>query len=234
MLYNIVMLKRKPGLAAVETIIVLVISGLLFTAVIGTFSIRRRAAVDDAARQVMSEIARVRNQAQQGYTDTSPGIGEVLFGTAIELTNDSTDIKVKYLRQNLSSLQISTYGSDKVITIPSQLRWYISPSAAPFGTGACKDYFNSCNMNGTSSYLQTATNYWLVFRNDTGKSYLLDSNNFSTEANYNTANQPIVRFAFAQKGPGATTDDQFKNATAKYYANFDLSVPNNQSLQVVK
>ena len=227
------MLKRKQGLAIVETIIVLAISGLLFAVVIGTFATRRRAAVDDAARQVMSEIARVRNQAQQGYTDASPGSGEELFGTAIEVTSDSPDIRVKYLRQNLATRTISTYGTDKVITMPSGLRWYISTSAGAFGAGACKDYFNSCNMNGSSSYL-TATTYWLVFRNGTGDSYLLTSANFNSEASYIPANQPVVRFGFAQKGSGVGTDAQFSSAPAKYYANFELAIPNNQSLTVVK
>jgi type II secretory pathway pseudopilin PulG len=226
------MLKRKQGLAIVETIIVLAISGLLFTVVIGTFATRRRAAVDDAARQVMSEIARVRNQAQQGYTDASPDIGEELFGTAIEVTSDSPNISVKYLKQNPSNRAISTYNT-REITMPSQLRWYISTSAGAFGAGACKDYFNSCNMNGSSSYL-TATTYWLVFRNGTGDSYLLTSENFNSEASYIPANQPIVRFAFSQKGSGVGTDAQFKSAPAKYYANFELAIPNNQSLTVVK
>ena len=61
------MLKIKSaGIAIVETILVLAISSGMFLVVISAFNARQRTEANDSARQVMSEIAKVRNQAQKG------------------------------------------------------------------------------------------------------------------------------------------------------------------------
>jgi hypothetical protein len=224
---------KKIGLAAVETIIVLSISGLLFAVVIGTLAFRKKVAVDDSAKQVMSQIARVRNQAQQGYTATQPASGNELFGKAIVIQNNTDTIVVKSLQQNISTKVIAAYGTDETITLPSQLKWYISTSS--LGTGGCSGYYNSCNLTD-DTYLSNPE--ILIFRNNTGQSYMLTSSQFNDTTNNYTfltdSNQPNVRFAFAVPASGANVDTQFSNATAKYYANFDLSIPNKQDLTVVK
>lgn len=231
------MLKRKPGLAIVETIMVLAISGLLFAVVIGTFATRRRAAVDDAARQVMSEIARVRNQAQQGYipsdqASASSSFNKELYGMAIALTNNAGEMSVWYLQQDADSKAISAFGNYK-INMPSQLKWYISSVGST--ANDCKNYFNSCK-NITSSgagYMPEGT-MWLVFRNNTGQSYLLTPSEATNSSKYTASNQSNVRFAFAQPGTGVDMTAQYNNASAKYFAKFNLSVANDQSLEVVK
>ena len=231
------MLKKYSGLAIVEVIIVLAISGLLFAIVIGTFSARRRASVDDAARQVMSEIARVRNQAQQGYSGTVLDSGNELFGKAIVISNNSNQMIVKSLQQNISTGVISvTPSTDQTISMPAQLSWYINTAAADFGNSLCAaaGNYNSCNdIAGSSAYFGTST-IWLVFRNNTGQSYAVTESNFSTASSYTSANQKSTRFAFAVPGAGANDKAKYDSATAQYYANFDLSIPNNQSLTVVK
>ena len=225
---------KKIGLAAVETIIVLSISGLLFAVVIGTLAFRRKVAVDDSAKQVMSEIARVRNQAQQGYTTTQPGSGYELFGKAIVLTSESGNMVVKSLQQNMSTKAISAYGTDQTIPMPSQLKWYIS--TASLGAGGCSVYYNSCNVID-DTYLASSSEV-LIFRNNTGQSYMLTNAQFNDSNNYTlltASNQPSkVRFAFAVPGSGQTVAEQYSNASAKYYAYFDLTIPNNQYLEVVK
>ncbi len=74
----------------------LAISVSLFAIVIGVFNFRKRTEVDDAARQVMSEIAKARNEAQQGMGPTTQaGVTRIqgggpneLFGVAIEFVED--------------------------------------------------------------------------------------------------------------------------------------------------
>lgn len=235
------MLNKQKGLAAVETILVLAISALLFTVVIGTLQFRKKAAYDDSARQVMSIIARVRNQAQQGYTATPPDATQELFGKAILISNTSSNMTIKNLQQ-VPGGNISVYGTDEVVAMPSQLQWYINTNSAGFnlvgGAASCKGpdnapNYNSCNMNDLSSYL-TASAYYLVFRNNSAQSYILTEAQFASIANYTSANQPKLRLAFALPGSGADDKAKFDSAIAKYYANFELAIPNNQDLTVVK
>lgn len=231
------MFKEKPGLAIVETIMVIAISGLLFAVVIGTLSIRRRSAVDDSARQVMSEIAKVRNQAQQGYippdqVSATPSLNKELYGMAIEFGNNSGVMTVRYLQQDPVSKNISAFG-DYIINMPSQLKWYISSLTSV--SNDCNNSFNSCKKITPSGaeYLPEGT-MWLVFRNNNGQSYLLTPSQATRTSNYNVENQSNIRFAFAQPASGVDLAAQFKNAPAQYYANFDLSIINNQALEVVK
>jgi type II secretory pathway pseudopilin PulG len=242
------MLNKQKGLAAVETILVLAISALLFTVVISTLQFRKKASYDDSARQVLSIIARVRNQAQQGYTYSSPEAGKELFGKAIVISTNSNQIVVKNLQQ-IPSGNISSYGSDEIIPMPSGFSWYINTSNVGFNTDggsvSCvgptsNQNFNSCDLTTgalNGGYLSQTT-YWLVFRNNTGNSYLMTDtiadSAYTNPLKYTSVNQKNIRFAFALPGSGLTDKAKFDSALAKYYANFDLNVPNNQSLTVVK
>lgn len=171
---------KKPGVSIVETLIVIAISGALFVVVLGVFNTRKRAQVDDAARQVMSEIARVRNQAQQGQGPTNAteeGVlrgklnqagnpanlpGNEIFGQAIEFVPYSGSgegkMIVHKLMQNPTSKAISDYGKYE-ITMPDQLQWNIFNSSfnqvVNPGTVICETSFMSCykdDLTGTGPF----------------------------------------------------------------------------------
>ncbi len=233
------MSSRPSGLAIIEVILVMTISALLFGVVIGTFATRRKAASDDAARQVMSEIARVRNQAQQGQGATTTAgatalAGNEMFGQAIMLSNDSSTITVyKLMQSRISPFAISSY-ENYTINMPANLRWFITSGTT--ASDYCAITFTSCyndiRMGGVSPQLLPP---YIVFRNNTGQSYVLSASAYTSLANYTTPSQQgRLRLAFGIKGPGASIAAEFAAAPNKYYANFDLAKPNNQSLQVVK
>ena len=242
------MSSRPSGLAIIEVILVMTISALLFGVVIGTFATRRKAASDDAARQVMSEIAKVRNQAQQGQSTTSPGSGYELFGQAIMLSNDSSTITVYKLRQLRTDSTISSYDS-YTINMPAGLKWFIEagdPELSGYVTTYCNG-FASCYGNfyfpqnlGRATTLALdpiKPNIMLVFRNNTGQSYAFavptgTIGGASVIANY--TEQKYLRLAFGIPGSGDDDLAKFAAGSSKYYANFDLSIPNNQDLKVVK
>jgi hypothetical protein len=46
--------------------------------------------------------------------------------------------------------------------------------------------------------------------------------------------QGKLRLAMVAPGSGSNLTNKVNSATAMYYINFDLSVPNNQNLEVVK
>jgi len=239
------MSSSPSGLAIIEVILVMTISALLFGVVIGTFATRRKAASDDAARQVMSEIARVRNQAQQGQgasTGTIP-TGNEMFGQAILLGNNSDTITVHKLMQSRTDSSISSY-ENYIIKMPNSLKWFIEVGSA---TPYCTTYFTSCygsplaNLGASPISLDGTTNtrILLVFRNNTGQSYAFavptaTIGGASDAANYIPSRQSALRLAFGMPGTGDTDSDKFAAGSSKYYANFNLSIPNNQDLQVVK
>jgi len=245
------MSSHPSGLAIIEVILVMTISALLFGVVIGTFATRRKAAADDAARQVMSEIAKVRNQAQQGQgyaTEAGKTIltagGNELFGQAIILAPNSSDITVHKLMQSRTDSYIRSYES-YTVKMPGGLKWFIETgSAAPY----CTTYFTSCYGStfanlGASPILSldgtTNTRILLVFRNNTGQSYAFavptaTIGGASDAANYIPSRQSALRLAFGIPGTGDTDLDKFAAGTDQYYANFNLAIPNNQDLQVVK
>lgn len=264
------MSSRPSGLAIIEVILVMTISALLFGVVIGTFATRRKAASDDAARQVMSEIAKVRNQAQQGQGASTVTIptGNELFGQAIKF--DGKKMTVHKLMQDRTTLNISSYESYD-IKMPNSLKWYIVPGY--FSESFC-DSFTSCYGSSIAGlpYLYLGSGpillddvtkkMLLVFRNNTGQSYAFavpattnDIGGASVITNYTTDRQQKLRLAFYYTqlaynfiprafagggGFGGTPPppppavDDTEVSPNKYYANFDLAIPNNQDLQVVK
>jgi hypothetical protein len=74
----------------------------------------------------------------------------------------------------------------------------------------------------------------LVFLNRTGAGYALGSNNYTSKANYSSSQQLDIRLALAVIGEGITAQNKMNSAVAQYYANINLSIPNSQSLEVVK
>ena len=289
---------KKPGLAIVETILVLAISGLMFVVVIGLFSTRKRAQSDDGARQVLSIIAKVRNEAQSGKGPTTEAGKNLLkcnqasscsgvaaanneiFGQAIKFYTNSAGtvsyMQVMKLMQNQNPNSrtyglISAYESEQ-INMPSGLLIY-----APGGGNAPADCsgFSSCystSIGGIINYQPLDTGQLLqasgeslslVFRNRTAESYAFSMTTYTdtsgvptSTGKYTTSPNPIgawkvlaeadniaqytssyqgnLRLALIAPGAGSNLNNKAANATARYYINFDLSIPNNQSLEVVK
>lgn len=239
------MLKAKnQGLAIVETILVIAISAALFVVVIGVFTTRQRTQYDDAARQVMAEIAKVRNEAQQGEGPTTQAerdvqSGKELYGKAIRFnTNDG--LANKMIIENLvvdSSGSISSISS-KEVKLLEGMNFFV-----PSGTNSanyCSDNITSCYKSGNdyvnlgSSLPATDGNLVLVFLNRTGAGYALGSNNYTSKSNYTSSQQLDIRLALAVIGEGITAQDKMNSAVAQYYANINLPIPNSQSLEVVK
>ena len=288
---------KKPGLAIVETILVLAISGLMFVVVIGLFSTRKRAQSDDGARQVLSIIAKVRNEAQSGKgpvtqsgknllkcnrTSTCEGVtandtnsANVIFGQAIKFYtktiqgNTTSYLYIYKLMENQKSGLISAYEMDQ-IQVPGELLVFApggtKASVDPDAEGSTDDSVAPDNCLGFATcYQQTggslnpidktplsiASNEYiaLVFLNRTGESYAFAMSNplspytngsykVTPDANrlskYTSERQGILRLALIAPGNGNDLITKATNSTARYYINFDLSVPNNQSLEVVK
>jgi type II secretory pathway pseudopilin PulG len=242
---------KKPGITIVETLLVLAISSALFVVVIGVFNTRKKTQVDDAARQVMDEISKVRNQAQQGQgpsssTESAALAGNELFGQAIEFTDNK--MVVHKLMQNAGKdKSVSEYGSYE-IQMPNQLQWNI------YSTSQCGGgNFTSCQKLNINSVINpnwtalpgdlTEGNMFLVFRNGSGASYALSKNigsaqySYAIFKNYAANNQPYLQLAFGTigvSGSGGSRQLNMEAATNRYFALFDLSIPNNQDLQVVK
>jgi prepilin-type N-terminal cleavage/methylation domain-containing protein len=249
------MIRRvNKGLTIIEVLIVLAVSTSLAVISIGAFSSRGRTQDDDAARQVLADIALVRNQAQQGQGPTTAATtaltsGSELFGQAIIFTQDATNMEVKKLAKSSSGIYV--YES-YTVNNPSSLAWNVSKgsdntlSTATCSTTtqflACFDgvpFKNSTNpiINKINNITTPVIKLILVFKNGSGESYALTDNadnaslsTYTKDINYNSAQQKILRVGLAKQG--STLPDSTKSP--QYYINFDLAIPNNQELQVFK
>lgn len=291
---------KKPGLAIVELIMVLAISAGLFVIVLSTFTFRQRSQSDDSARQVLSIIAKVRNEAIQGVGPTttagqnllqcnsiatcpaSKSNSNELFGQGIKFyTNNQGSISymlVMKLMQNRTTGLISAYQVEQV-KIPGGLIFYSEGSPTQkICSGFMSCYASDKKPDGTPDYESLFTSVlkqyptmstFLVFMNNSGQSYAFAINNYTNDtdgsllpaakftsgtdpiggyrvqntnssvspdsiANYDSNHQGQMQLAILKPGSGSTLGAKVASSSAYYYINFDLSVPNNQSLQVVK
>lgn len=263
---------KKQGISTIEVIIVLAISMAMFVVVVSTFNTRKRTEVDDGARRVMSEIAKVRNDAQQGEgpaTDNGKtllsattiinGIEEhnELFGEAIEF--DGVRMIIYKLMQKPGNV-VTAYES-RTIDLTHQLQWWVEPGVGFPSSSGCGG-FASCytQPKGVERILAIPPvglsgneRLLLVFRNNSGQSFVfsrknptisLGSDDFlgtiaNNTGNYIAVRQGFLRLAYAvpgepTPGPGSVLSRQMRNAKFQYYANFELSVPNHQTLEVLK
>lgn len=194
-------LKQKhAGLSVIEVALVLAISAGIFVIVIGTFSARRRTAYDDSARQVVSQIQTVVNEAQSGKGPTIspsdplyPKNNETLFGEAIQfvqancngIANKSCMIvyKLKQQPNNGPIVWYEKYQQD----LTQNLRFYLPLSSPP----PCSPY-NSCYQppSGTMNVLQNDPlrfcgafancDLIVVIRNGSGAMYAFSKNTFAS------------------------------------------------------
>ena len=254
------MLKIKSaGIAIVETILVLAISSGMFLVVISAFNARQRTEANDSARQVMSEIAKVRNQAQKGQgPETDAEVAKLtdqdLFGQAIEFvqpvvsapTSESKMVVYK-LAQNRLTKEIGIYGQYD-IAMPSGLGWFINTSSIL----TCNEFISCYIKNPPTTppaYIKLISpivgtgnpgNIMLVIRNNSGQSYAFnkaaapDLGSAKSPDNYTADRQVVLRLAFARPNTGYALAVQMASAKNQFYAVFDLSIPNNQSLEVKK
>ena len=189
----------------------LAVSTSLAVISIGAFSSRGRTQDDDAARQVLADIALVRNQAQQGQgptTDAGRALltsGSELFGHAIIFTYGGTRMDIKKLAKNTAGV-IYIY-EENTIQNPQKLAWNTEPGVSNAYI-SCAVYFVSCYDQGagfqnfsksTNLIIKSLDNTYcppnttcptanretklvLVFKNGTGESYALTS--FDDTSNY--------------------------------------------------
>lgn len=253
--------RKLKGISMIEVIIVIVISTVLFFFASSLFATRVNTARDNAARQVMADIALVRNQAQQGEgPKTTVGLsilqpsgarsGNEIFGEAILFSNNSSSMTSYKLYQKGG--EIVPYESN-TINMPEGLRWYImadngcntflaafpannflscyintslaTPSSKSLGSDPI--YFNQTDPNS-----QTGTKLLLVFLNGSGQSYVFSAKtntagglaplSASSLSNYTSSRQGKLRLALWY--PNSAND--------RYFATFDLSIPNNQTLEI--
>lgn len=242
----------------------LAISAGIFVIVIGTFSARRRTAYDDSARQVVSQIQTVVNEAQSGKGPTIsstdplyPKNNETLFGEAIQfkanncngVTNKSCMIVYKLKQQGNDVVWYEKYQQD----LTQNLRFYLPASNPP----ACTT-FNSCYQppNDTMDVLQENPlrfcglfncDLIVVIRNGTGAMYAFSKYTFAAPESINfmgpfadktTWYQPQfqgkLQLALALPTNNGATAADFANATFQYYINMDLGNLKNIQLQVVR
>lgn len=193
-------LKQKhAGLSVIEVALVLAISAGIFVIVIGTFSARRRTAYDDSARQVVSQIQTVVNEAQSGKGPTIattdplyPKNNETLFGEAIEfkqancsgVANKSCMIvyKLKQQANNGPIVWYEKYQED----LTQNLRFYI-----PLATPPACNTLTSCYQppNGAMNTLQSDPLLFcgpfancdliVVIRNGSGAMYAFSKSTFA-------------------------------------------------------
>lgn len=228
----------------IEVIIVITISTILFFFAAALFNTRTNTARDNAARQVMAEIALVRNQAQQGEgpkkSTSSPPPNSELWGEAILFSDNSSSMTSYKLYQQAGV--IKPYESN-TINMPEGLRWIIKGDTActtnspSFPTGLVSCYappkLNSQALSNDPINLGSPAannSIMLVFRNNSGQSYVFPAtlsgafvDSIAFYPSYYTSNrQGILRLALWY--PNSTND--------RYFATFDLSIPNNQTLEI--
>lgn len=229
--------KSYRGIAIVEVLMVLAISAGLFVFAIAAFSTRARTAKDEAARQVMSQIALVRNEAQQGRLDTPSDIsgGNELFGKAIIF--DGNRMLVYVLQQSQTGARpISVAGEPTIINLSDGLIWQKAFPSPPNCNRFYSCFKTADNYRPLSNWPisidETNQNIMMVFRNRTGNGYVFAANvarplaigsAASQIQQYQDNRQVNLRMAF-----GAPDN------SAQYYANFDLTKVGDQSLEIVK
>jgi type II secretory pathway pseudopilin PulG len=247
---------KKPGISIVETMLVIAISSALFVVVIGVFNTQKSSQQDDAARQLMDEIAKIRNQAQQGQgptdnaSDPKPTAGYELFGQAIEFVKtgsaSGSKIIVHKLQQNPVNKTISDYSSYEV-SLPNQLQWnifktYSGTTCSGSGESTTPNYA-SCVKNVLPNFSnldgRADGNIFLVTRVGNGQTYLLsgDTNptySYKNYINYKDSNQAYFQLAFGIPGSGSSDILKTNASTKQYLGLFDLKIPNNQQLKVLK
>jgi prepilin-type N-terminal cleavage/methylation domain-containing protein len=258
----------NKGLTIIEVLIVLAISAGLAVISIGAFSSRGRTQADEAARLMMADIAKVRNEAVQGLGPTTSDAtsrlaGNELFGQAIEFRTDSVSLGDTMRVYKLMLSGGTTISAYEYYDIPLSggLKMYVPQSTSVSASPCNEPNFISCYYNyqlGITSYETlleaTTANRIIVVRNRTGETYTFsraktqpagfDSNlgmsngaagaGAANLSNYAIDKQGRLRIAMGIPGNGSTSDAQMQAAPFKYYAIFDMQVPNNQELKVVK
>lgn len=191
--------RKKPGIAILEVIMVLAISGFMFVAVVGIYNTRRSSAVDDAARQVVSEIAKVRNEAQENYVVNAPQQSQFV-GKYLTITGDSSDTIVvgSEYKNNSGGTENRI---DRSIKLGEGLKIYLYSVS------------DSTSCNDISCYKPLSSN-------DLGK---FQASNVTMSYNSGSAQQSVgsqpseIRMFIAVPGGGGDINTQMQNAKKKYF-----------------
>lgn len=218
------MFKRlKPGIAILEVILVMAISGLMFAAVVGIYNNRRASAVDDAARQALSEIAKVRNEAQEGYVPQNiaddyrnKDKGFEFVGKYLEIDNNQNQINVHSVFKNNGTGTLSD-PLEKIINISENLKAYL---ASPENTN-CSSFISCYRQPASSGYVSPVSSngkiYVLYSSGNAQQFVFLNDAEFVNFPNPGISNQRDLRLAIAVPGQGVDINQQMANASKKFY-----------------
>lgn len=246
------MFKNKlSGVTIAETLLVISISSILFVIVVGVYQSRRRIIYDDAANLALVDISKVRTDAQQGNgpsdSERAGLSGKELFGQAIIFTNGSADLQVKKLAKTVGSSTLTTFG-DYTIPAKAGLVWSTeAPSIANLdcnnrdlflpcyfstSSGSLKDFSSSGNtiISEIKNTAATPNKLVLVFKSGSGESYALTTDTYLDTNKYTLEQQKQIRIGLALSGASGYNNTE----SPKYYYYFDLSIPNNQKLEVIR
>jgi len=208
----------NKGLTIIEVLIVLAISAGLAVISIGAFSSRGRTQSDEAARLVMADIAKVRNEAVQGSGPTTTEganrlAGNQIFGQAIEFRTDST-----YLGDTMRVYKLMLSGGTTIsayeyydIPLSQKLKFYVYQSLSGTETKPPCDTFYSCynpinTLNGQYLGLQSLGQYensnrMLVIRNRSGETYTFarakSNTEFQIKSSTQTSTDTNVQLAYS-------------------------------------
>ncbi len=188
--------------------------------------------------------------------------GNELFGQAIEFVTDSAFLGDKMRVYKLMISGGSTISAYETYEIPitGGLKFYV-PQSATVTDLPCNE-FRSCYYNyqlGIDNYQtlleSTTANRIMVFRNRTGETYtfsraktqptgfnqtlgmsngVTNVNGAANLSNYLKDKQGRLRISYGTPGGGTDSNAQMQNARFKYYAIFDMQIPNNQEFKVVQ
>jgi prepilin-type N-terminal cleavage/methylation domain-containing protein len=174
----------NKGLTIIEVLIVLAISAGLAVISIGAFSSRGRTQADEAAKLVMADIAKVRNEAVQGLGPTTTAgasklTGNQIFGQAIEFRtgiDNALGDTMRVYKLMISGTTISAYEYYD-IPLTSGLKLFVTQSGTA-SSEPCSNSFLSCYYNYQLLVADYRTltetviaNRIIVIRNRTGETY---------------------------------------------------------------
>lgn len=208
---------KKPGIAIVEVLIVLAISGFMFASVIGVFNSRRSSAVDDAALQVVSEIAKVRNEAQENYLPQNvvdANSGKEFIGKYISFNGPSAsqlNVGSVFKDNSTGAIYASTI-VERTVTLSEGLVAYVYSNSTSINC----DQFLSCYkpINSANSTF-SASPIYVLYASGNALQSVFPAGGISG----NGGGASDLRIAIAVPGSGDNLDSRMANAKKKYYIN---------------
>lgn len=235
--------KNKRGFSLVELTIVLALTFVMFSVVIGIFNQRRLVADDDGSKQIAAEIQKIVNEAKQSLGPLSDaekqqfGAGDILYGQAIGFNNEGCSSSGACLIvYKVAKTPAGAYFVYNTYQVKLPQGFYFN-LITPTGGNNCASNFVSCYqvpagsfqnlyappINGTSG-----DPVGVLILNGSGAAYAYrggaNSDVFPNPTN-TLQRQGILRLAISNTIASSSLLDQnaWQTTANKYYLNLDLS-----------